>query len=437
MLLSEKLLQYIWRFGLYNARSLETLAGERLEVISPGIYNANGGPDFLHARIRVGDTVLAGNIELHLQSSGWFRHHHDQDEQYRNVILHVVFENDRDANGEGRMKIPVLELKDRIAKILLNRYEALMRQTGAIPCAGQIGQVDELTWESWKDRLLAERWEEKTAVFCNWLKENNNDWEETFYWAMGRNFGMPVNTVPFEELVRSLPLKLLAKHANDPVQTAALLFGQAGMLEYNFREAYPLQLQQEYHFLQKKYRLEPATLYPWQWLRMRPANFPTIRIAQFAALISRSPRLFSILAEAENLHDLYSLLQVRTDDYWQTHYRFEQVSSLVSKAPGLASLQHIVINTISPMLYLYGRERSIVQFRERALQFLARMPAEKNHITQKWKEAGVAVRNARDSQALLQLKKNYCDEKRCLECAIGNKILQPLPPKSKGLPFTS
>ncbi|HEY6082756.1 MAG TPA: DUF2851 family protein [Chitinophagaceae bacterium] len=423
MLLSEKLLQYIWRFGLYNARSLETLTGETLEVISPGIFNANSGPDFLHARIRIGDTVLAGNIEVHVQSSGWFRHHHDRDKQYRNVILHVVFENDREAKGEGRIKIPVLELKDRIAKLLLHRYGELMRQTRTIPCAGQTGQVDELTWESWKDRLLAERWEMKIAVFRNWLKENNYNWEETFYWAIGRNFGMPVNSAPFEELVRSLPLKLLAKHANDPVQTAALLFGQAGMLEYNFREEYPLQLQREYHFLQKKYALEPATLYPWQWLRMRPSNFPTIRIAQFAALISRSPRLFSILAEGGNLHDLYRLLQVKMDDYWQTHYRFEQVSSPVSKAPGLASIQHIVINTISPMLYLYGRERSMAPFRESAFQFLAQMPAEKNHIIREWKEAGVAVRNARDSQALLHLKKNYCDEKRCLECAVGNKIL--------------
>lgn len=416
-------MQYIWRFGLYNARSLETLAGERLEVISPGLYNANGGPDFLHAKIRIGNTVLAGNIELHLQSSGWFHHHHDRDKQYRNVILHVVFENDLEVSGEDRIKLPVLELKDRIAKVLLHRYEDLMQQTRAIPCASQIGQVDELTWAGWKDRLLAERWEMKIAVFRNWLKENNYNWEETFYWAIGRNFGMPVNTAPFEELVRSLPLKLLAKHANDPVQAAALLFGQAGMLGYNFREEYPLQLQREYHFLRKKYALEPATLYPWQWLRMRPSNFPTIRIAQFAALISRSPRLFSILADAGNLHDLYRLLQVKMDDYWQTHYRFEQVSSPVSKAPGLASIQQIVINTISPMLYLYGRERSIARFRESALQYLAQMLAEKNHIIREWKEAGMAVRNARDSQALLHLKKNYCDEKRCLECAVGNKIL--------------
>ncbi len=423
MLLSEKLLQYIWRFGLYNARSLETLAGERLEVIFPGLYNANGGPDFLHAKIRIGGTVLAGNIELHLQSSGWFRHHHDRDKQYRNVILHVVFENDREAIAGDRMKIPVLELKDRIAKILLRRYGTLMGQKGAIPCAGQIGQADELTWESWKDRLLAERWEEKTAVFRNWLKENNYDWEEIFYRALGRNFGMPVNTAPFEGLVRSLPLKLLAKHSNNPVQIAALLFGQAGMLENDFREAYPLQLQQEYYFLRKKYRLEAATLYPWQWLRMRPSNFPTIRIAQFAALISRSPRLFSILQEAENPRDLYRLLRVKPDDYWQTHYRFEQASSPVSKAPGLTSLQNIVINTISPMLYLYGRERSIEQFGERAFQFLVQMPGEKNRITREWKEVEVSAKNARDSQALLHLKKNYCDEKRCLECAVGNKIL--------------
>lgn len=426
MLLSEKLLQYIWRFRLFNIRSLETTNGEPLQILSPGVYNTDGGPDFLQARIKIGGTVLAGHIELHVRSSDWRRHHHQDDQHYRNVILHVVFEEDDSPAGSGSVNtIPVLELRERIAKIFLERYGQLMEQTGSIPCAGQLHRVNELLWESWKDRLLVERWEEKTNLYREWLLENHYNWEETFYQALGRNFGMPVNTGSFELLVRSLPLNLLARHRSHPLQTAALLFGQAGFLEGEFHEAYPLALQKEYRFLLKKYDLLPASDYGWQWLRMRPANFPSVKIAQFAALMSQAPRLFSKMLEAGNIHDVYDLLNVDIGEYWISHYRFDQVSVSRKKTLGLPGLQNLLINTISPMLFLYGKEKGMPLYIERAFYFLRHLAAEKNIITRKWKETGVANKTAWDSQALIHLKKHYCDTRRCLECAIGNRLLRP------------
>ncbi|GAA4312017.1 DUF2851 family protein [Compostibacter hankyongensis] len=423
MLLSEKLLQYCWRYRHYNARSLCTAAGAPVEVIQPGLPNTDAGPDFMQARIRIGDAVLAGHVEIHLKASDWYRHRHGQDPAYGNVILHVVWENDRPVTELEEKGIPALELRDRIPGLLLEKYERLMEHPGFVPCSAQLGQVDEQVWLGWKERLVIERQEVKTELLERWLEETANDWETVFYRALGRSLGGPVNGDALEGVCRALPLKILARHRDQLLQLEALFFGQAGLLEAKFSDAYPRQLQQEYRFLQRKYSLLPVSGYYWKWLRMRPSAFPSLRIAQLAMLMYTTDHLFSGMLEAGTAARLEQLLSVQAGGYWDTHYRFDQLSPRREKKLGLTSVRMLIINTVVPMLVLYGRLKGMDRYTEKALALLQVLPAEQNRITRRWQELGVTHRCASDSQALLHLKKHYCDERRCLDCRIGIRLI--------------
>lgn len=433
MLLSEKLLQYVWLHRAFNAHHLLTTAGEPLRIISPGTWNTNAGPDFLDARIQVGDTLLAGNVELHLKSSDWIKHGHDNNRHYKNLILHVVHENDMKHGDLLPHHVPALELQGRIPRLLLERYANLMQHDGNILCAGQLDAVDELTWLNWKDRLLVERWQQKTALFTQWMADNHNNWEETFYKALARNFGIPVNGDAFQALSESLPLKIITLHKHNLLQTEALLFGQAGMLNEKFREQYPQKLQQEYQFLQKKYQLTPVKPYLWKWMRMRPSAFPTIRIAQFATLIHQSSHLFSKILETKEVKTVYKMFNVSASVYWDDHFHFikhneipkeDQDNSEKKKNLGKSMIENILINTICPMLAMYDRFQLSGSYLDRAFEWMRALPSENNRYTREWEKINIPNPTAWDSQALLHLTQNYCMEKRCLECAMGNKILR-------------
>lgn len=433
MLLSEKLLQYVWLHRIFNAHNLRTTKGESLRILSPGTWNDNAGPDFLDARIQVGDTLLAGNVELHLKASDWIKHKHDNNMHYKNLILHVVHESDVDEDDLLPHHVPALELQGRIPRLLLQRYANLMQHDGNIFCAGQLNVVDDLTWFSWKDRLLVERWQQKTALFAQWMKENQNNWEETFYKALARNFGMPVNGDAFEALSGSLPLKVITLHKHNLLQTEALLFGQAGMLNEKFREEYPKKLQEEYQFLQKKYQLTPIKPNLWKWMRMRPSAFPSVRIAQFATLIHQSSHLFSRILETTEVKSIYQMFDVSASAYWDNHYHFIKHNEIAKddKAPlgkgknlGENMIESILINTICPMLAMYDRFQLHGNYLDRAFQWMRTLPSENNRYTREWEKLNIPNASAWDSQTLLHLTKNYCMEKRCLECAVGNKILR-------------
>lgn len=346
-------------------------------------------------------------------------HDHQHDPNYDNVILHVVWKHDRDiANG-----IPVLELDGRVSRLLLKKYESLMQAGNFIPCESSIAIVDELAIKSWKERLLVERLIRKSNVIEDFCRQNGFHWEETFWWMLARNFGMKVNSEAFEQMARSVKVEILTKHKHQINQIEALLFGQAGLLNRDFEDAYPRMLQKEYRFLKKKYNLCQGANGVF-FLRMRPTNFPTIRLAQLAMLIHRSTKLFSGVLESEDVGQLKSLMDITANDYWHYHYRFDEPSGFKNKKLGEEMAYNLVINTIAPILFAYGHYKGETKYKEKALRWLEQIPAESNSIIRGFLKTGLKVKDAFDSQSLLELKSRYCDVRRCLECSIGVALLK-------------
>ena len=437
--MKEQLLQFIWRYQYFYRPQLHTESGEPLQILSPGEHNTHQGPDFLNASIRIGNTFWAGNIELHIRTSDWTKHAHQKDRNYHNVILHVVWENDVPAGAEGSepaggRKIPLLVLQDRVPKLLLSKYEEWMSNRSFVACERQLPQVGEPTWTSWKRQLLEERLYRKARFIRDCLAQNRQHWEETGWWLLARNFGFPVNTAVFEAVARSLPLRLLARHKDRIEQLEALLLGQAGLLEGDLREEYPLLLQHEFRYLRQKYRL-PVIHSPVLFLRMRPGNAPAIRLAQLAGLLSLSTSWWARVKETDSAIELRHSLAVSASPYWNTHYGLESRSRatgsdrqafIIQPRPknlGAQMKDSILINTWSPLLFAYGWLRGEPVLQQKALRWLAAVPAEKNALIAGWGRQGVYGKTAMDTQALLELKTRYCDPKKCLECAVGNFLL--------------
>ena len=416
--MTEKLLQFIWQFGYYNKSNLFTTDGEPLDIIFPGTLNKNQGPDFTTAKIKLGNTILAGTIELHTHTSEWKKHKHDSDEKYRNVVLHVVFHHDEKVND-----IPVLELSNGVSKLLLERYAYLMENASFIPCSASIQQINDLVFASWKERLLVERLTRKSAHVLQLFDQSNHHWEETFWWMLARNFGSKINSDAFEAIAQSIPINILAKHKSSIHQLEALLFGQANLLDDNFDEEYPKLLQREYRFLQKKYGLQPAST-PVLFLRMRPGNFPTIRLAQLAMLIYQTTHLFSKILETEKLAEIKNLFAIAANDFWHYHYTFKQASGFKKKILGAETINNLIINTLVPVLFSYGIYHKKENFKMKALRWLEEIPAESNSITNEFVKSGIKNSSAYDSQSLIELKNEYCSAKRCLECSVGNNLLR-------------
>ena len=417
--MTERLLQYIWQFQYFNTHDITTLEGEHVQIIYPGTYNTNQGPDFIDAKLKIGDTIWAGSIELHIYSSEWDNHKHSSDKNYKNTILHVVWQHDADLN----LSFPTVVLEDKVSKLLLSRYDALMNINSFIPCEKIIGQVNPLTLTSWKERLLVERLQHKSGIVFDHLHKNNYHWEETFWWLLAKNFGSKVNSDAFEKIAISIPINVLAKHKNQIHQLEALLFGQAGLLENDFAEDYPKMLQREYLFLQKKYQLQKP-MAPLYFLRMRPANFPTIRLAQLAMLVHSSLHLFSKIKESNSLKEIKKLLNVTANDYWHYHYMPDEPSAFKKKNLGKQMIDNILINTVVVVLFAYGHYHKDEHLTNKAMQWLEDIAAEQNSITKGFVQCGIANGNAFDSQSLIQLKNEYCNKKKCLSCSVGNKILK-------------
>lgn len=420
--MNEHLLQYLWQNALFRPARLQTTEGETVTVLHPGILNHNAGPDFYEARVRIGNTTWAGNIELHLRTSDWHRHQHGTDPGYRNLILHVVYDDDEPLAGAS---FPTLELKDHLDESVISRYQGLMGLKDPIPCAPHLSRVPPLVWHTWLDRLLAERWDHRLDEWQLLWMQAGNDWRSLLYYRLAANFGFHVNREAFLELALSLPLNILVKHRRSLLQTEALLFGQSGLLPSGSQDAYAAQLEQEYHFLRRKYQLVPMDAHRWKFMRLRPPNFPTIRIAQFAMLVHRSLELFSKMMEIQEAAEMRPLLDIQAGSYWDTHYRFgETASSAQVKHLGKAAIENILINTVAPMQYLYARLQGRHSLHEHSLQLLQSIGAEQNKIMAAWDKAGVTAANAAQSQALIQLFHQYCSAKNCLHCAVGNRLVR-------------
>jgi len=421
--MTEDFLHFIWKQHLFDKSNLETTAGEKISVEHPGTHNIDAGPDFFNAKIKIGKTLWAGNVEIHLRSSDWKKHSHNTDKEYDNIILHVVNEDDAEIKRSDKTLIPTLVLSDRIDKSLVDNYEKLISSRYRIPCEQQISSVKDFLVNHWLERMLVERLERKSDALFSLLKQNKNNWEETFYFLLAKNFGFKLNAQPFEELARATPLGVLAKHKNNLPQVEALLFGQAGMLDKKFKEEYPSSLKREYDFLKVKFKLEKQVSAAWKFLRLRPSNFPTLRIAQFAQLVHHSSHLFSKILECEKINKIRKLFDVTASGYWDSHYVFEKKSVSKQKTLGASAMDIIIINSVVPLIFSYGMFRSEEHYKERALRLLEQLPAEKNSVISKWESLGIKVGSSFRSQALLELMNEYCSPKKCLHCNIGNKLI--------------
>ena len=418
--MQEDLLQTIWKHLLFSTRELKTVSGEVVRIIKQGEQNTNAGPDFLNAQVQIGKVRWAGSVEIHTKTSLWNVHGHSTDKAYENVILHVVYEDDL----QEKSKIPLLELKNYIADSVLDKYSVLHSNNYYIPCEKQISGVDPFIRSTWMERMLIEKLEQRVHGIEEKIKSTKGDWREVFYQYLGRNYGFKVNSEAFEKLAETLPQSILAKHRNNLAQMEALLYGKAGMLYNDFTDTYPGALKKEWNFLKLKYGLTPIESGRWKFLRMRPDNFPTIRISQFARLAYNSENLFSVILETDSIKELQSHFKSEASRYWNTHYTFDNPAQEdIPKKMGRSSIDILLINTVAPMMYAYGYLRKEQKFIDKALEILQQIKPEKNSITLNMSGIGFVNKSAFDSQSILHLKKNYCDKKLCLSCGIGVNVL--------------
>lgn len=422
--MNEHFLSFVWQYRLYR-NNLITTTGIPVTVIKPGEQHTNAGPDFFNARIRIGETLWAGNVEIHVKASDWYRHGHQTDKSYNNVILHVVYEADSDIITGDMTTIPTIALSEQTDEEVLKKYANLRASRLHIPCGNHLMSLNNFTIVNWIDRMLVERLEHKSVQIEQALHVNKNDWEDAFYQLLARNFGFKINAGPFEMLARCMPRNLLMKHAGQLHQVEALLFGQAGFLDGIFTDEYPQLLQKEYKFLAGKYGLLPLDKHLWKLLRMRPANFPTIRLSQFAALVISGEVTFGQILESNSPGLILQKLQAPASPYWNNHYLFDKMTRFGNRSVGVDSARNIVINTIAPVLFYYGRLRGEEIVCEKAFNLLRMLPSESNHILDEWNKYGVKAENAYSGQALLGLYANFCSQKKCLNCSLGTAILKP------------
>jgi hypothetical protein len=422
--MQEKLLHFIWQNLLFNLDQLKTTDLQPVQIHHKGTLNVHAGPDFTNAKITIDNTLWVGDVEIHIQSGDWHSHGHTKDRAYDATILHVCWNEDNCIYRTDGTKIPCLTLSNRVAPNVLNNYEQLMSPSTNIPCKKRIDEIDNFTWKIWLQRLAIERLESKTIKIDEQLKISSYDWQTVFYVSFAKSMGLKINAQPFEQLAHFLPQKIVSKHMDHLFQIEALTFGVAGFLNDEFTDDYGLNLQKEYRFLKKKYPLQELHKSDWKFLRLMPANFPTLRLAQFSALMHQSTNLFKKMMYEFELKKLMAFLKTSPSPYWETHYRFEEPSSKKLKPLGTNAIQSILINTIVPIKFAYGKhiENSLLQ--QNAFDILEKLGAENNAIIQVWKNLGLEVKNSLQSQAFLQLKNEYCNSKRCLHCSIGYKLLK-------------
>lgn len=414
------------------ARDLSTTDGRPLSVRRAGDLNRDAGPDFFNAQITLDGVDWAGNIEVHLRSSDWNAHRHSQDPAYNNVILHVVYEHDVEIHLQNGMVPPTLELRRFVHPALVANYDYLMEPAtdDSIPCARRLPQVPAFIVNSYLERLVVERIETKSQVVRRLLDESRGSWEQTCYWLLAHYFGGKVNALPFELLAKATDQRLLARWKDNPRRVEALLMGQAGLLEGYFEDDYPRLLQADYEALQAGASLKPISGFLWRFFRLRPSAFPTIRISQFAHLVSLSSNLFSTLLETHDADRLEKLFDCQAADYWNNHYRFDQATARSSvKRLGRMQAHLLIINAWVPLLFVYGEVRGQQQYKEQAVAILEQLPPEDNAILRCFRAAGLTAANAAQSQALIQLRNNYCTSRQCLNCRIGHSVIKQLNPQ--------
>lgn len=424
--MKERLLHYIWQHKLYHAAELETTTHQAIHVIHPGYPHQDAGPDFKQAIISIGDMTWAGNVEIHLKTSDWLQHGHQHDPKYQNIILHIVYSHDMEISKNEQAAFPTLELKDYIPKEILTAYQQLSLSDNLLPCRQQIPEITPLTFTSFISSFAMERLFQKQQNILEMVEACKGNWEEAFFRLLAINFGFKTNTTAFELLGKHLPYRYIAKHAHVQLQVYALIFGQAGMLENEEPEDddYYAKLQKEYQYLRYKYKLTPIHEKNWNRLRLRPANFPAIRLAQFSELLHHEPDLFKQLISSSPPFLFDSIFSHKPHDYWENHFMFNKSTKSHSITLGKKAIELIVINTIAPFLFAYAHFHGNETLQMHSINLLEETAFEENKTTLFYRDAGFPSKDALCSQAILEIANNFCKKKKCLACAIGSFILK-------------
>ena len=423
-MINEEFLQFIWKFQLYNFSNLVSSSGSSILVLNPGVQNLNSGPDFFNAQIQIGEILWFGDVEVHVKSSGWLEHKHHEDDSYDAVVLHVVYEEDVALTRGNGSKLHCLVLRDLIPDEYLTAYDTLYRSDSRIPCAYALPSLDRFFWQSYTDRLLVERLENKQIRVREMFRASNENYQECFYRLLSYTLGLKVNKIPMLRLAEQTPLRLLQKHRLNRLQLEALLFGQSGMLHRVFKDRYPQKLKVEYLFFKEKYKLHPLTSKEWKFFRLRPSSFPSLRISYLADFVYKSELLFDTLFQYKSIEEVRRFFELELSDYWQSHYVFDKKSRKSKKILGQGTIDLIMINTILPFCFFYAKQQSNEAMMMRVLDSFRAIKYENNKIVRSFKEAGVHVKSALMSQALIHLHASYCTPRNCLNCRVFNQILK-------------
>lgn len=422
--MKEEFLYYVWQYQLFYKKTLKTVNYQEINILKVGVQNKNAGPDFLNAHIKIGDETWVGNVEMHVKSSDWYVHNHENDSNYDAVILHVVWEHDVEVFAKNNQPIFTLELKNYIDNDLIIKYNSIINDSKRwIPCEQQIHQIDSFLLNNWLERLYFERLENKSEFIKELLQKTHFDFEAVLFMLLAKNFGLKINGEAFLKLATSLDFSIVQKVRFDEMQLSALLFGQAGFLDEDVEIPFHNQLRTEYHYLKHKYQLQSIHKSHFQFFRMRPPNFPTIRLAQLINLIHQHQNLFSKIIEIDQKEDFYKLFNVEVLDFWKNHFTFETTSTKSSKKLTKSFVDLLLINTIIPLKFVYLQTKTDFD-EETILRLIQQITPEKNSIIEAFENVKISAKNAMESQALIELKNNYCTKKRCLQCAIGIKLIR-------------
>lgn len=421
--MKEDFLHHVWQYKKFSLKGLETVQGEKIEIINAGQYLQQAGPDFFNAQVIIGEQKWAGNVEIHLKSSDWYLHSHENDPNYENVILHVVWEHDTEVMRRDNSEIPVLELRHYTDPKLLESYNALAAAKTWIYCEKELEAMNAFVLENWKERLFFERLERKAAPILQFAAETGNDWEAVLFCFLARNFGLNTNGNAFYAMARSLPFSVIRKESFEAENLEALFLGRAGLLDSNYEDVYPKDLQGRYAYIKHKYQLQPAYVENPEFFRHRPDNFPTIRLSQLAQLYHTHQNLFSKIIDCTAVEEIYKVFQVQVSPYWLTHYTFDKESPKKRKALTTSFVDLVIINTIIPFRFAYAKSTG-KEITEELINLLKAVAPEKNAIVDRFRSFKVAADSAYDTQSLLQLRNEYCANKRCMQCALGLELLK-------------
>lgn len=420
---NEDLLQFVWQHKLLNPAALITASGKEIIILNPGELNKDSGPDFFNARIKLGEIILAGNVEVHIKASDWLKHKHQNDKSYDNIILHVVYENDIELKQNTSNNVEILEIKKLLSPAIINEYTCLISSKQTIACHNQLTSVNDLKFTSWLQRMFIERLEYKVTYIQDLFQSYNGDYVQTFYTVLLRNFGFKVNAFPFELLSKQLPVTILLKHADNLLQLEALLLGTSGLLERQMEDKYVLKLQNEFEYLKNKYRITPLEKKLFKFSKLRPANFATLRLAQIAKLIHLQPGLFSAPQNYNTYDKIKNCFKISLEGYWKNHYNLDGNKIEKELHLGESSVSNIVINTFSNFFFFYYKRNGNPEFENAAFELMEKCAFEKNSKTKLFLQKKAQLKSAAESQALINLHDNYCSKRKCLHCGVATAIL--------------